>query len=288
MISKSLTIFDSHLKGKRLAIVAPGPSLSEMKSLDGFEAAIFVGDAHLRTKMRSPEIFYVRANTEYPRLDVQVHMEPLISERFHLILASSVMESEIPVEELSKRFQNEVEITLFDQKHLRGAACKPRKPCCKTVIEPTIQEFLAEKAGWSHHYSPGSTVLLHALAIGVIMNPTEITIFGAGLPLKQQDYTYLSTDNQALETPSKLTTFLRIRPEHIFHLIKDPRSLRFRVAGLILGNDQPSIFAQDFVQIISDLQYLADAARSKNIGLSNASKESTLNAISGFSYQEPR
>lgn len=285
MLSKSLTNFDNHLSGKRLAIVAPGPSLREMKSLDGFEAAIFVGDAHLRTKIRSPEIFYVRANTEYPRLDFQEHMEPLISERFHLILASSVMESEIAVEELSERYQKDVEITLFDQKHFQGAACKPLRPCCKTIIEPTIQEFLAEKAGWSHHYSPGSTVLLHALAIGIIMNPSEITIFGAGLPLKQQHYTYLSADNKALMTPSKLRTFLRIRPQHILNLLKDPRSLRFRVAGLILGKDQPSILAQDFIQIISDLQYLADVARSNGIRLFNASKESTLNAISGFSHQ---
>lgn len=282
MISKSLTIFDSHLKGKRLAIVAPGPSLREMKSLDGFEAAIFVGDAHLRTKMRSREIFYVRANTEYPRLDVQDHMEPLISEKFHLILASSVMESEIAVEELSKRYQKDVEITLFDQKHFHGAACKPRRPCCKTIIEPTIQEFLAEKTGWSHHYSPGSTVLLHALAIGIIMNPAEITIFGAGLPLKQQDYTYLSTDNQVLETPSKLTTFLRIRPEHIFNLIKDPRSLRFRIAGMILGNDRPSILAQDIVEIISDLQYLADIASVMSLKIFNASNKSTLTKINGI------
>jgi hypothetical protein len=286
MISKSLSEFDNRFRGKKLAIVAPGPSLSEMKSLDPFEAAIFVGDSHLRTKMRSRENFYVRANTEYPRLDLPEQFAPLILEKFHLILASSVMESQVSVEELSRKFQSKVEITLFDQKHFLGAECMPQKACCKSIIKPTIQEFLAERIGWHHHYSPGSTVLLHAIAIAILTNPKEITIFGAALPLRQHEYTYLVNETQKLGAGQMRQSVFRIRPRHIINLIKDPRSIKFRVAALILGHDQPSIFAQDFVQIISDLQYLADAASSKGIAIFNASKKSTLHSIAGFTFRE--
>jgi hypothetical protein len=286
MISKSLNEFDNRFPGKKLAIVAPGPSLSELKSLDSFEAAIFVGDAHLRTKLRSVENFYVRANTEYPRLDVPEHFLPLILEKFHIILASSVMESQVSVEELSKKFESKADITLFDQKHFFGAECRPQKACCKSIIRPTIQEFLAERIGWHHHYSPGSTVLLHALAIAILTNPREITIFGAALPLRQHEYTYLATESQKLGTSQMRQSVFRVRPRHIINLIKDPRSIKFRVAALILGNDQPSVFAQDFVQIISDLQYLADAAGSKSIAILNATRKSTLNSIAGFRFRD--
>ena len=271
-------------RGERIAIVAPGPSLRELQSLTEFEVAIFVGDAHIRTKLRAPINYYVRANSEVPRLDSPSEMETLVKEGFALFIASSVMESDIPVRNLAS--QIDLDITLFDQRHFNGQACLTVRKCCDDKIEPTIQEYLAEIVGWEHHYSQGPSVILHALALALITDPAEVVVFGAGIPLKRSDYTYLPIKSE--EKVNSKSILQRLNFVTLRNLVLNPRNLRFRLAEMILGDDAPSILAEDFFDLIADLQYISDAAMQLGIKLRNASSHSNLSRVHGIvGYRKP-
>lgn len=264
-------------QGHRVAIVAPGPSLKEMKSLKEFDGAIFIGDAHTRTTLRATTNYYMRANSEAPRLDSESQMETLVKEGFGLFIASSVMESKIPVRDLAKQIN--LDITLFDQRHFHGQPCATPMKCCEDKIAPTIQEYLAELVGWQHHYSQGASVILHALALALIANPVEVVVFGAGIPLKRSDYTYLPIQGEGRTTSNSVLKRLNVRT--VRNLVFNPRNLKFRLAEVILGDDAPSILAEDFFELIADLQYISDAAMQLGIHVSNASSHSNLARIHG-------
>ena len=277
-------IYDSFVRirgkhlGEKVAIVAPGPSLKNLDSLEPFTAAFFVGDSHLRTRLRARTNYYVRANSESPRLDSLTDMKPLLEGGFELFIASSVMESKTPVRELAGGVA--LNITLFDQRHFGGEDCYKPTMCCTDKIQPTLQEYLAQAVGWDHHYSQGPTVLLHALAIALISKPNNISIFGAGVPLKLADYNYLNEARDDESTFRSIAQKISIRT--LRNLIRNPRVLRFRLAGLILGVDAPSILAEDIVELIADLQYLSDAAKQLGVSLNNATPSSTLDRIHGI------
>jgi len=271
-------IRDKHL-GEKVAIVAPGPSLKNLDSLEPFTAAFFVGDSHLRTRLRARTNYYVRANSESPRLDSLTDMKPLLDGGFELFIASSVMESETPVRELVGGVA--ANITLFDQRHFGGVDCSKPSRCCTDKIQPTLQEYLAQAVGWDHHYSQGPTVLLHALAIALISKPNNISIFGAGVPLKQADYNYLNEFRDDESTFRSIAQKISIRT--LRNLIRNRRVLRFRLAGLILGVDAPSILAEDIVELIADLQYISDVSTQLGVSLNNATPISTLTRIHGIS-----
>ena len=267
---------------EKVAIVAPGPGLKNLQTLAPYAAAFFLGDSHLRTRLRAQANYYVRANSESPRLDSETDMEPLLEGGFELFIASSVMESETPVRELAGEVAST--ITLFDQRHFGGKDCSKPSKCCTEKIQPTIQEYLAETVGWEHHYSQGPTVLLHALALALISNPSTISIFGAGIPLKQTDYTYLNDGIGEESSPRSIIR--RLSFGKALNLIRNPRVLRFRLAGLILGTDAPSILAEDIVELISDLQYLSDASKQLGVELDNFTPSSTLARIHGIVTKE--
>lgn len=274
-------IKDKHL-GEKVAIIAPGPSLKNLDSLEAFTAAFFVGDSHLRTGHRAQTNYYVRANSESPRLDSLSDMKPLLDGGFELFIASSVMESETSVRELAGGLA--ADVTLFDQRHFGGKDCPKPGTCCTDKIQPTIQEYFAQTVGWDHHYSQGPTVLLHSIAIALISNPESISIFGAGIPLKQADYIYLN--EVSVDESSFRSIIQKISIRALRNLIRNPRVLRFRLAGLVLGVDAPSILAEDIVELIADLQYISDAAAQLGVSLINTTPSSNLARIHGIVTSE--
>jgi len=280
LIETSLSSLVGRHGGGRVAVVAPGPSLRELQSLESFGAAFFIGDAHARTELRSSRNYYVRANSEAPRLDSANDMKPLLDGGFSLFIASSVMESTTSVEKLASRLP--VDTTLFDQRHFGQQDCVRHQECCEYKIAPTIQEFFSKLVGWDHHYSQGPSVLLHALALAVMTQASEVVVFGVGLPLKQSDYSYLPVPGDAEVISRPLLRRINFRT--VRNLFRNPRNLRFRLAALILGRDAPSILAEDFFELIADLQFISDAASQLGVRLVSGSSNSNLNRVHGFRY----
>tara|TARA_B110000503_G_C7170569_1_gene424030 strand:- start:7040 stop:7870 length:831 start_codon:yes stop_codon:yes gene_type:complete len=273
-------------------LVAPGPTLSQIDTVADYDLAIFVGDSFKRTKFRAKSNAYMRANTEYPRLDVDAHIDDLGDFVGDLIFASSVMESNESVSTLGERALGGRDFFVFDQRHFGGSNCSRPGSCCKHALEITIQEQLAESIGIGHHYSEGTTVLAHALALAILLGPLTIDIVGADLPLKRGLYVYSKSGSgfTAAEEKSwiskemamhKMVRRLKIAtslgPKRLFGVLKH------KLALALLGNQAPSVFAEDFIELLTDFQYLADAAAHKKIDLRVHGKDSLLNRVAGFS-----
>ena len=70
---------------------------------------------------------------------------------------------------------------------------------------------------------------------------------------------------------------ISISPKRLFGLLK------YKIILWLLGNQAPSVFAEDFIELFTDFQYLADAAAHKKIDIRVHGKDSLLNRVPGFS-----
>lgn len=269
-------------KANRTIIVAPGPTISSLNDVKEFDLAIFIGDSFKRTSLRSPkQNIYVRANTEYPNLLNEVHAKDLREFDGSIYIASSVMESQTPVFLLVKEFLEGKNVFLFDQRHFGGKDCAPKKDCCNSKMGITLQEILQTKAGLPHHYSPGMTVLAHAISIALIAGSKKITIIGADLPLNAKKYVYGGLNHAKFSAKKYYVKIWKlISGKYSMDALLE--NVRFKVAKVLLGDRAPSIFAQDYVELYTDFQYLADVAAILGTSISVVGEESTLRKIHGF------
>lgn len=266
----------------RTIIVAPGPtvSLSEGPSWPEYDVAIFVGDSYDRTSYRATYNYYVRQNTESPRLDDEDDLAAL-SQFSAIYLASSLKESNVPVEQLADSNLPDKNVFLFDQRHFGGRPCSPFSDCCGDRLGETIQEIFAEWSFTNILYSPGSTTLSHALAIALMHSPAVVDIVGADLPLRVGDYVYRG---------DKESPHMRFQPvstnrlKKFLKLDKSARNqyLRMRAMVAILRYQAPSAFAESFVELVSDFQFFAVVARYKSIDLGVYGKHSLLAKLGGI------
>lgn len=270
---------------QKVILVAPGPTISSMPELTSYDLAIFMGDSFLRTAKRSIRNIYVRANTEFPRLDNPAHVARLMEFEGEILLASSVMESDAPVLELARQALPGKNVYVFDQRHFSQQNCAPLSTCCEGKMPVTLQELLARKANFKHHYSQGATVLLHALAIGLLFGAKEIEVFGADLPLRRSQYVYGGTTahpqprglkNSLLVLKRKFKTLRSVSLGFTFQYLRKLAALR------LLGDNSPSVFADDAFSLASDFQYLSDCAAILGARISVFGPNSNLLKIAGF------
>lgn len=241
-------------RGSRTLIVGPGPSLSEMEvalSSEDYDIAIFVGDSYLRTALRTPFNYYLRQNTESPRLDNSQDVRHL-SSFDSLIIASSLMESEVGVETLARNNLPSVDVFLFDQRHFGLADCDPVSACCGFKRDRTIQEVFANHFGLSFLYSQGTSTVTHAFSVAMLFGASKIHFIGVDLPLRIGQYVY---------SGEAKSPHMKLRPTagSLLKLLKTPapaivRHIRRQLAVIALGPLAPSAFAEGFTTLFTDLQ----------------------------------
>jgi hypothetical protein len=285
-----LTSFIDANNPKSVILIAPGPTLSQIDANAAYDLAIFVGDSFKRTGYRAKSNAYMRANTEYPRLDVDAHVEDLGDFEGDLIFASSVMESTESVSSLGEKALGHRDFFIFDQRHFGGSSCSHPGPCCEHALEVTIQEQLAESIGIEHHYSEGATVLAHALALAILLSPTQIDIIGADIPLKKISHIYADLElemvprelNRGRIAAAYNTLVARLRIAINLSPKNTLRVVRRHIALLLLGSQSPSVMAEDFIELLTDFQYLSDAAAFRGIRLRANGQHSLFRRIPGY------
>lgn len=264
----------------RLVIIGPGPSLLNLRNGAKYDLAIFIGDSFLRSRSEFANQVLVRANTEFPSLENRTHVEMLNTFSGDIAIASSVMESETPVQELAKKRLPEKNIYLFDQRHFNGLDCNPKSNCCDHKQATTIQEEISLRFGLQHHYSQGSTVFLHALSIAIMMQPKTIDIFGVDLPMKVKTYDYVPAPKlQSQGQPRNALKLKNISFKPGLLLKSSKRRLFFA----LLPQHAPSVFAEDFMNLFQDVQMLSDMASLAGISVRASGSSSILHRFSGIS-----
>lgn len=271
-------------------VVGAAPSLETVSNHQN-STSLWLGDAHRRTSIRTINEIYVRANSEYPCLDNQQHIEELQGRNFTYIFAETVMESTIPVTTLFEA-SGLYPAFVFDQRHFKGLPCTPEKPCCQVLKEHqgwsprniTIQEHLANKFGLDHHYSTGGTVALHAFALGLLLGANKIYLTGIDLPFFQRDYVYpeetIANRRTLLQKINELNAKLRKYKPSVLAIGKQVASILGK--KLNLQNSQVSVFGEDFPSLFADFQYLVDLGLQNGVKTYYCSTTSNLKSLNGI------
>lgn len=270
------------LNGEDVLIVGSGQSL-ETAGLDLDCNFFFVGDSFLRTDAWGRRNFYVRANSEFPNLNISTHRDLLQVLDCTWIFARSVKESEAAVVHLLTQHQKSVSFT-FDQRHFHGEACRPRGSCCDDIeaANQTLQEQIADMVGLDYFYSEGATVAIHALAIAILAGAKKVRLVGVEIPLFQSEYRYAKAMKNAPIGDSNSTSNITLNFYHYFNLPAAlARLLGAAFNALLSWKKRPSVFAPDFASIISDFQYLVDAGKQVNCEVEICSSNSNLRKLNG-------
>lgn len=291
---KNVSALVNRHEGHSVIILGSAPTLSFAAS-HSTPLGIFVGDAMLRTKLRPPERYFVRANSEYPNLTRSTHLSDLVQLDASWIIAETVMESSTPVRELLKAvIPQGKEGFVFDQRHFGGSPCSVPGECCLILHlqgrdRLTLQELLASYSETDATYSSGSTVSLHALALAVIMGCKEIHVAGVEIPKHAMGYTYAPVEetfsaslrrkiDEGIYKVKRLLTQKKLR-QIFFTGFKVLTSSIERHSRM----NYPSIFSPDFDQIIDDFCTVVKSANKVGARVFVCSHTSALLEIDGVS-----
>ena len=273
--------YDKHLNEKCLVLGA-GPSANDI-DLENFDGIIIsMGDMPIRLNARCKVNYWVIANSVYPLPDKDY-------EEINKIIGSTIIFSNSVAPNLN---YNVIEQNLkldwfeYDQRHFKGRPCNNQidnrfsleEPldCCKSIGETTIQEFVQKKYNMDSHYSTGSTVAIHALALAIILGCKTIYISGVDIPIQAKSYTYANQKSVLEALKNERGKYI---PSKYFVL---------KFLSSLFNLKSKSVFYNDIPEILNDFQYLNNLCNKSKIKLFNLSKYSTLNKIPNFKYLNPK
>ena len=275
---------------KKCLILGGAPSIKEIQfeKFDGI--LISMGPIPERIRERRQIDYFVAANTQFPRPDK--HYDLL--NKFKgttLVFSNSALNSTVSLD--YKKINQHLKIPWFeyDQRHFNGLDCNEqidytvnpgldlKEPlnCCKYKKKITIQEYLRDIYNLESHYSQGSTVALHSLALAIILGCKEIYLSGIDLPVYEKDYTYYKSDSI-----SKLL--------YIFfkEILKGDRTIPLKnVLSVMFKLKKKSVFYPDLPGILKDFEYLSNLCNSNGIKLFNLSSKASLNKIHNLKFLDP-
>lgn len=193
------------------------------------------------------------------------------------------MESEARVADLMADHQLKPSYT-FDQRHFGAKPCEPIGDCCRdmdlTIL--TLQEQVANLGEVSEMYSTGSTVAIHAVAIGILAGAQRIRLAGVEIPLTQGEHRYAKALRGSPISDNNATTNDVTNLVHFFGL---PVWLSRTVSAILrifkTQTGAPSLFAPDFESIMSDFQYLVDVGKRVGCQVEVFSATSNLRQLRG-------
>lgn len=273
-------------ENKKCLILGGAPSIKNL-NFENFDGVLIsMGDVPIRIKERRVVDYWVNANTLFPRPDQHYDILNEFKNTF-LIFSSSILNSSETLDYNKLKQKLKIKWFDYDQRHFNGLNCNKQSDyrfdiehplnCCHYKKEITIQEYLKKTYRTNSHYSTGSTVAIHSLAIAIILGCKEIYLSGVDLPLYEKNYTYYGNSKVKL-----IYDFLN-------ELVKGKRTLQFRkVLNVLFSLNQKSFFYKDIPNILNDFEYLNNLCISNEINLYNLSSESTLNKIYNLKFLDPK
>ena len=258
-------------------IIGSAPGIKILKNSYFQGVKIGIGDVPWRAKELGPYKYWITANSVYPLPWLKKDMKDIRLSNSHLILNSLSNSSDKNEWKKRKSVLAKMallsDVTFYDSRHFASKLCDPIRGCCLFYKDlagsKTIQEILNLKIGKSGpSYSLGSTVALHGLALGLILQYNPIYILGVELPKTFGEY--------------KAHKNFKIPREKIWDLGK--RYIKYLLPKF--NNSTNIDFANNYEQIIEDFQSIIDIAGMLNIKIISLSKTSPLNNLRGVEVRE--
>jgi len=275
---------------KKCLILGGAPSIDaiQFEKFDGI--LISMGDIPERIKERRQIDYWVAANSIFPRPDK--HYDLLNKfEGTKFIFSNSVLNSSASLD--YHKINQHLKISWFeyDQRHFNALDCdkqtdyqinpglnlKEPLNCCQYKKEITIQEYLRDIYNLESHYSSGSTVAIHSLALAIILGCKEIYLAGIELPVYEKDYTHYRSNS-----------IFRLLYIFIKEILKGDRTIPLKnILSVIFKTNTKSSFYSDLPAILKDFEYLSNLCESNGIKLFNLSSKSSLNKIHNLKLLDP-
>ena len=268
--------------GKKCLILGGAPSINKVdyKNFDGI--IISMGDVPIRLRNECNIDYWVNANDSFPLPDVHFkEINELKDTTF--LFAQSVLEN-FDSSLIDKRLK--VKWFGYDQRHFGAKPCNEQidsrfhlnkvQGCCGHMQQTTIQEFLQQKYNTTDHYSTGSTVAIHALALAIILGCKTIYVAGVELPIFSKDYRYYGVKS--------LIEILRDESGG-WGLRKHTMKTFF---ATIFNLKIKSAFYPNIIDMLNDFEHLNNLCRRNDINLFNLSEASNLRKIPNFKYLNPK
>ena len=271
---------------KKCLILGGSPSIEDIQ-FEKFDGIIIsMGNIAIRIKDRREVNYWVNANSLFPRPDK--HYDILNEfKNTVLIFSSSVLNSAETLDYNQIKKKLKIKWFDYDQRHFNGLNCNEQSDyrfnlnkslnCCFYKKGITIQEYLKNIYKTDSHYSTGSTVAIHSIAIAMILGCKEIYISGVDLPIYEKNYRHYGSSKFKL-----LYNFLN-------EILKGERTIPLRrVLSILFKTNQKSVFYEDIPKILNDFEYLNNLCISNKIKLYNLSSGSTLNKIHNLKFLDPK
>tara|TARA_A100001015_G_scaffold42427_1_gene46585 strand:- start:17368 stop:18252 length:885 start_codon:yes stop_codon:yes gene_type:complete len=275
---------------KKCLILGGAPSIEEIQfeKFDGI--LISMGDIPERIREIRQIDYWVAANSIFPRPDKHYDLlNKFKGTKF--IFSNSALNSTISLD--YQKISQYLKIPWFeyDQRHFNGLDCNDqtdyqvnpglalKEPlnCCKYKKNITIQEYLRDLYNLDSHYSSGSTVAIHSLAIAIILGCKEIYLSGIDLPEYEKDYTHYRSNS-----------IFRLLFIFFKEILKGDRTIPLKnILSVIFKTNTKSSFYFDLPTIIKDFEYLTNLCESNGIRLFNLSSKSSLNKIHNLKLLNP-
>ena len=271
--------------GKNCLILGGASSIHDIQFEKFNGILISMGDIPERIKEKRQVDYWISANTIFPRPDK--HFDRLNQfKSTTLIFSDSVLNSTVPID--YEIIKNNLKIPWFeyDQRHFKGLDCDKQlhednlvapRNCCLYKKKITIQEFLQQEFNLKSHYSTGSTVAIHSLAVAIILGCKKIYLAGIELPKYEKDHTYYGD-----------TSVFKLSYDFLLEIIRGERNIYLKkYLSIIFKLKRKSAFYSDLPIILKDFEYLSNLCNSNGIELFNLSPKSSLNKIHNLEYLDP-
>lgn len=268
---------------KKCLILGGSPSIEDIQfeKFDG--VLISMGDIPVKIKERRQVDYWVNANTLFPKPDKHYDLINKFKGTT-LIFSNSVLNSNVSIDYQKINQYLKIPWFEYDQRHFNGLDCNKQIDdrfdidktlnCCQYKKKTTIQEYLKNIYQTDSHYSSGSTVAIHSLAVAIILGCKEIYLGGIDLPMYEKDYTHYGSNSS-----------FKLIHEFFLEILRGERTISLKkVLSVLFKINHKSLFYPDLPIILNDFEYLNNLCNSNDIKLFNLNQKSTLNKIHNFNH----
>ncbi len=179
-------------KGEPCLILGSGKSLNDLNYKNFSGKIMALGSTILRINEKSKISYFVSANNHFPIPEIKNHLNFLNSlQNTTWLMSDTAAYNDIWIKDDSFLKKNlNIKWLSFDDRHVGGKLCNPKKNCCNIVDSQnnykTLQEFFFEKKAGKDYFFRAISVaefgIIFALLFGC--NP----IYLAGIDMPEENY----------------------------------------------------------------------------------------------------
>ena len=175
---------------KSCLIVGPGPTMANFPYQKFKGVIISIGDSAIRGKDLFTPDYWVCSNSHFPVPEIDFHLKIINSFTNTTFLFAQTELYAFLWKKSQNYLDNNLKVNwlMFDERHISGAPCLPKKNCCNLISNKegffTIQELVTKIYKHDNVAKQAGTVFEYAICLSLILGCKTIYIQGVDLPFQ--------------------------------------------------------------------------------------------------------